>query len=234
MSHHAPDLSPHAWARLAGGLYLLVMAAYLGGVALTWQHGVRGDPAATARRIAEGETLYRAGLALQLAASWGTLGLAGALYGLLRPVAPTVALLALLWRTAEATLGGAASVLSFMALENFRTLAQAPAGSIASALAPLLGAGYSAAFHVALVFFSAGSALFFGLLMRTRHVPRALATFGLAASLLVALLSGVQLVRPSLSPALVAAWAPIFAAEIATGLWLLVRGAAAPDAAPPG
>lgn len=228
MHPHPEELSPQAWARLGGALYLLVMAAYLGGVAIASPFVVRGDALATARLIASGETLYRTGLALQLCASWGTVLLAGALYGLLRPVAPTLALLALLWRTAEATLGGVAAVVSFIALENLRQLAQAASGGPAPALAPLLTAGYSAAFHVALVFFSAGSGLFFRLLMRTRHVPRPLAAWGLAASALVAMLSFQQLVRPTLSSWLVAAWAPIFAAEIGTGLWLLMRGAARP------
>jgi len=214
------------WARGAGFMYLFVMATYLGGIAITSHCVVRGDLAATARQIAADETLYRVGLALQLVASGTTIGLAGAFYALLRPVAPNLALLALLWRTAEATLGGATAVVTFVALENLRGGGDAAGGAGPPfLLARLLTAGHVAAFHVTLIFFSLGSVLYFGLLWKSRYIPRALAAFGLLASVIVALPGFARLILPSLADPLAIAWAPIFIAEFATGTLLLVRGA---------
>lgn len=217
MSETLDDTTRHGWARCAGFMYLFVMAVYVGGVALTRPYIVPGDAVATAGHIAAGETLYRVGLALQLIASWTTILLGGAFYVLLRPIQPNLALLALLWRTAEATLGGAAAAVSFMALENLR------GGGYA--WARVLSAGYSAFFHIAVIFFSLGSILFFGLLFQSRYIPRALAAFGVIASVLVAVLGFLRLILPTLADALALAWAPIFIAEIATGAWLLWFGA---------
>ena len=226
MSETRSDPALQRWARLAGFMYLFVMAAYLGGVVITAHYAVQGDPVATARHIAAGETLYRTGLALQLVASWTTILLAGAFYALLKPVAPNLALMALLWRTAEATLGGMAAVISFIALENLRTGVDGLGSAGFLWAARLLTVGYGTVFHVTLIFFSLGSVLFFWLLLKLRHIPRALAGFGILASVLVVLLGFARLILPSLAGALVTAWAPIFIAEIGTGAYLWVRGAA--------
>jgi len=225
MNETVGDASVQRWARLSGFMYLFVMAVYLGGVAITSHFAVRGDPAATAVHIAAGESLYRAGLALQLVASWTTILLAGAFYALLRPVSPMLALLALLWRTAEATIGGVAAAFAFIALENLRSFGDEAAGAGTLFMARLLNAGYVTLFQVALIFFALGSILFFGLLYRSRYIPRALAGFGVLASVLVVLLAFARLIVPSTAESLVAGWAPIFIAEFATGLHLLVRGA---------
>lgn len=219
MTETADSTSLQRWARLAGFMYLFVMAVYLGGVAVSSHFGVRGDLVTTAARIAAAEPLYRTGLALQLVASWTTILLAGAFYALLRQVGPNLALLALMWRTAEATLGGVTAAFAYIALENVRGADGSPA------LTRLLTAGYATLFHVALVFFAAGSILFFGLLYKSRCIPRALAGFGVFASVLVALLGFARLILPSVADSLVAGWAPIFIAEFTTGLHLLVRGA---------
>jgi hypothetical protein len=44
------------------------------------------------------------------------------------------------------------------------------------------------------------------------------------ASALVTVLGFVNLIAPKLAPLLAPGWMPILAAEVLTGLWLLVRG----------
>jgi len=119
-----------------------------------------------------------------------------------------------------------AAVISFIALENLRTGVDALGNAAFLWAARLPNFGYGTPFHVTLVFFSLGSILFFWLLLESRHIPRARAGFGILASVLVALLGFARLILPSLAGALVPAWAPIFIAEIATGTWPWLRGAA--------
>jgi hypothetical protein len=51
-----------------------------------------------------------------------------------------------------------------------------------------------------------------------------LSAFGIVASVLVPMLGFASLIFPERAAALTLGWAPIFVAEIATGLWLLIAG----------
>lgn len=206
-------------------MYLLVIALYMAGDTIVAQFHVAGDLAQTAANVRAGEIAYRAGLSLQLLSSVTTILLGGAFYALLRPVDANLALFALCWRVAEAAMGGLGSTIRFTGLENFVSANGTWDEATRRSIRELLGAGHDASFFISVIFFSFGSITFFYLLLRSRFIPRALAVLGLLASVSVTSLGFANLVTPELPAAADYGWALIFAAEIATGLWLLIRGA---------
>ena len=102
-----------AYARFAGFMFLLVNAAYMVGLAIISRFAVPGNIAETAHRILQSELLYRLGLASLLMGALGTVFLAMGLYVAVRPIDGNLAMLALVFRIAEATIFGVLSVLNF-------------------------------------------------------------------------------------------------------------------------
>jgi hypothetical protein len=218
------DKSQGKYARLAGFMFLFGVAAYMSGHTITSRFAVPDDFAATGQKLAVSYALYRVGLALMLVTSWGTILLAGALYALLKPVDPVLALLALLWRVGETILGAMAVVIRFVRLENHVAAARGGDVDGRRSLGKLIDAGFLSTFNVATLFFTAGSTLFFYLLLRTRFLPRALSAFGLVSSILLATLAAANLILPKLPPQAEYLGMPMLVAEIAAGFWLLFAG----------
>jgi len=214
------------YGRVAGFMYLFVMASFLAGFGILSRFFVRGDLAATAKNIAASEWLYRLGLSGLLIASLTTILLAGAFYVLLEPVNRQLALFALLWRVGESVLGGVAVFFLFMSVIIHTGAASAFGPGQQQALARLISHGYVVGFTISLVYFSAGSLLFFYLLLRSAFIPRILSAFGVLASAHVTIVGFANLIVPSRAAGLSFGWewAPMFVAEIAAGLWLLVAG----------
>jgi uncharacterized protein DUF4386 len=175
--------SQSSYARLAGVMYLLVLAF---------------DVAAS---LLIGSS-HRWGLVLLLLGSMSTVLLAVGLYVTVKPVDGNLALAALLFRVAEAAIGGMG-------------VAGAQSGNLSSGEATAIPA----------LFFCTGSTLFFYLFLRSTYIPRLLAGWGVFASLVYAAYWLFSLVVPNYPMAVaVAASLPILIAEVGTGLWLLIRG----------
>jgi hypothetical protein len=87
------------------------------------------------------------------------------------------------------------------------------------------GAGVGASF------FAVGSLLYSYLFLKARSIPVALSVLGAIASLI--LIVGVPLQtaggQATSEGAAIVIWIPMLIFEISTGLWLLVKGAKAPD-----
>ena len=79
-------------ARLAGLMYLVVMASFIAPYAMVSAIVVPGDFAQTARNVAASETLYRAALVIQALGCAAIIVLSGALYALLRHLNAPLAL----------------------------------------------------------------------------------------------------------------------------------------------
>jgi hypothetical protein len=90
-----------------------------------------------------------------------------------------------------------------------------------------LGA-HGAAYGVGLVLAGLRSTTFCYLWLRSRLVPRALALFGVLASVLMGICSFSFIIFPELEKVIPVAiyGGPIFLFELAIGSWLLVRGLA--------
>ena len=109
-------MTQQRYARLAGLSYLLVLAVDIAGLVITSSIEGNGDFAAAARNVAASETLYRVGLCLALLGCLLTIPLAIGLFVTLRPANPSLATMGLVFRSAEAAIGGVGIVGSFAAL----------------------------------------------------------------------------------------------------------------------
>ncbi len=214
------------YARIAGFVYLLLIVMFMGGE-FTISHIVgSGGFVDKLNHIVAGERLFRAALSVETLTSVCTVALAYALYATLRSVDENISRMAMYWRMGEAFIGGAASILSFVSL-SLRSDPKYLEILGADKLQAVLGLAHSAdfaSFNITTTFFSVGSTLFFYLFFKSRCIPRMLSGFGMFASVVVLCVSLGNLVMPEYASVIQFGWAPIFIAEISTGIWLLVRG----------
>lgn len=129
-------MSVPAQARLAGALYLVIIAAGVWGEAVA-RGGtiVPGDAEATARAIRDGGTMFRAALLADLLMALCDAGVAVLLFLLLRPLAPAAALAAMVFRLVQTSVVAANMLVTAAALA-----AAGEAAGLATALMDLRGA----------------------------------------------------------------------------------------------
>lgn len=212
------------YARFAGLMYFVVLAFDIAGLVLTMAIAGAGSFVEASQRISGAETLYRFGLCCALLGSIATIPLAGGLYAAVRRADPDLAVMALLFRTAEAAIGGTGIVASFYALQ-LHLGAGHPGALSASQLGALAELSHGISSDVAALFFSVGSSIFFYLFLRSNLIPRLLSAWGLFASLAYAVVWLISLVAPpAAGTAQLVGSLPILIAELSTGFWLLTRG----------
>lgn len=213
------------YARIAGLVYLLLIALYTVGQLLISNVVGEGDFAQRLVHITAGQTLYRLGLVIQLLLSLFTVLLAYAIYVVLKPVNERIARLAMYCRLGEA-FGGLSASVSFgvLSLQSDPKYLQAFGIVQLQAISELAKSAEFASFNIATLFFSFGSTIFFYLFMQTRYIPRVLSAFGVFASVVTLFVSLGNLTFPAYANVIQFGWIPIFVAEITTGVWLLVRG----------
>lgn len=215
-----------AYARFAGLMYFFTVFDVTGVVILARISG-SGNFLATAHSVAAWETLYRIGLFLGLVGTLSTVFLAIGLYVTLRPIDRNLALTALLFRLAESVIGGVVVVLGFTTLQIYLNANHANAidAHQLGALGDLVSRTSAVGTEVSVIFFSVGSTIFFYLFLRSAYIPRMLAAWGLAGSLLCMAAFVGSLLAPQSADLLTGGGGvPIGLAELATGLWLLTRG----------
>lgn len=231
MTDPIAEQAQRAYARLAGLMYFLVLGFDVAGALIGANIGGGGKFVETAHRIMASETLYRIGLGLSLAGSLSTILLAIGLYVAVKPFDRNLAMMALLFRVVEITVGAFGIAVAFGVLQLYlgANQANAFAATQLGALAELGGSASGAATDISALFFSVGSTLFFLLFLRSRYLPRILSAWGIFASLVYAAVWLVSLILPPYA-ATAAAYGsvPILFAELSTGLWLLVRGITLP------
>jgi hypothetical protein len=216
--------SQRAYARLAGLMYFVVLAADIAGLVLESAVAGGGTFEARAQQIIASEGLYRVALVCSLGGALSTILLATSLYVAVRPVDGNLALMALLFRTGETVIGAVGIVTSFAVLHLSLTVRDATAfdANQLGALASLFSTGATSA--IAAIFFSLGSTIFFYVFLKSTYIPRALSAWGVFASLCYAALWIARLILPESSGLAVYGSLPIAIAELATGFWLLVKG----------
>ena len=155
MTERIAEASPRLKARIAGGLWLMVIIASLSAFLIRSPLIVRGDAAATATNILASESLFRLGFAADLVAGVCYMGVTVLLYGLLKPVSSSVSLLAAFFGLAGVAIRSATS------LNDLATLGLLGSGQYSSAFATsqlqalaLMSLRLSAqGFNLAMVFF---------------------------------------------------------------------------------
>jgi hypothetical protein len=151
------EYSQRGYARLAGLMYLLVLAFDIAGMVVVSAVRGSGSFLDAAHTIVAREPLYRIGLLLGLAGSLCTIPLAVGLYVALRPVDGNLALMGLLFRMVEAATGAMGTASAFATLQIYLA-ANHPSGLEANQLGtPVDFSSSGLASYVAAIFFCVGS-----------------------------------------------------------------------------
>ena len=216
-------------AKVAGWSGLLTFAiVVLGNYVLLNPLIVPGNVAATAQNIAEHQTQVRVTAVCFLTYSLGVIVLLTALYVILKPINPGIALIgalfrlvfALLWLLAPLNLLGALRLLSNASyLQVFEP-------DRLQALARLhIGANFDA-YYVGLPFFGLAATVCAWLWLKSNYIPRGLSIFGVIASAWCVLCAVVYLIFPDFNK-IVNDYifdSPMALFELAVSFWLLFRG----------
>ncbi len=220
--------SPRAVARTAGVLYLVIIVC-----GLFSELFVRGrlvdvtDPSGTAAAIAGSEGLFRLGFAADLLMVVSDVGLAVLLYVLLRPVSRTLALVAAAFRIVQS------AVLGMNLLHHLDAAlmldSSGPAGSLPTAQRDALVAmsmdSHAYGYLIALVFFGVHLVILGYLVVKAPYFPAWLGVLMVVAGAGYLTDSFSFFLVPGYDGALSSAvLAPALVAELATVLWLLVKG----------
>lgn len=214
-------------ARIAGGLYWMVIAGGLFAGAVQGFLTVRGDAAATAQAIAAHEALWRWGIAVHLVyLAFPAVIMDVLLYRIFRPVQPTLALLALVAALTAGAVEGAALLQLHLPLAAGASPSSGALGEAErQALAYLAIRLYETGCAFALLFFSGFCAAMGALILRSRLLPRAIGVMMLLAGICYFANSLTTVVAPTLA-SLLLPWIllPCFAGEASLATWLLIKG----------
>jgi hypothetical protein len=221
-------VSPKRKARIAGFFYLL--CAITGAFAEMYVRGnliVAGDAAATAANILAHEQMFRLGLAADIIAGTCYIVVTILLYELLKPVNPTLSLLAAAFSLVGCAVGALSGILHLAPLVMLGgepylgafSTAQLKAASLA--LLTLHAQGNL----IGLVFFGIYCFLIGFLILRSRFLPRIVGALMALAGLCYLVNSFAHFISPAfashLSPWIIL---PCGIGELALTFWLLVMG----------
>jgi hypothetical protein len=226
----AAEVNLDRYARIAGFLFLFYIGIAFAGSIIMNSYHVPGDLVSTRENVQAAALDYRLTILMQLAGDMTAIGLGWSLFVLLRPIDPHIALLALLWRVAEGSIGAMGSSFRLLGANLLTTGNPAALPGNQDAMAALMIAAPRATFPIVVLYFAFGSLLFFYLLVRSGLIPRMLGWLGILGSVGAAALALGMMLLPAFGAILQFLWLPLLVAEVATGLWLLVRGCRHSDA----
>lgn len=214
--------STRSTAITAGALFLLASVASLAAAALL--------PALTGTDYLDGVAGHSGQLAasalLYLVAAGASVGIAIALYPVLKQTSAALALGAAVFRTIEAVFytAGVVSLLTIGTLAQ--QLTTAPAGDRAAtyAMADTLVSVREHSAVAAVFAVSVGAFMYYLVFWRARLVPRWLSGWGLAAVLLMLTASVLALVSDNPVTGYVPLALPLGVQELVLAVWLLVKG----------
>ena len=207
----------------AGVLFIVATVASLAGSAL---YGPIVNDPDRLLRVGASVSPLAAGVLLQLVAAGASVGIAVALYPVLKQWGAAMALGSVVFRTLEATMYtiGVVSLVALMPLgRQFAGAAVTERASLTALGEVLLGVR-DAAVVAGVLAFSVGALLYYWLLYTSNLVPRWLSGWGIAALFLMmaACLLAVFNQNPVTSYVILAA--PIGVQEMVLAVWLIVRG----------
>lgn len=219
-------IAQNKYARMAGLMYLLVIAVFITGLFLRSSIEKSGTFLDFSHRIASSEHVYRIGVSVQLSTMLLAFWLAISLYVALRPANRNLALAAFSFRLGEIVLGATWIILQFLSSSVHIAADHAGMFSVGqlSELSELIAQTSANSLNVSAIFMGVGSTIFFYLFLRSRYIPRALSGLGIFASLLVIAACFAKLILPEYTSILDFAFIPTGLSEVTTGLWLMVKG----------
>lgn len=228
MKTKVTELSPSAYARIAGVLYLIItVAAVFAHFVIPDQLIVPGDAAATAANITTSESLFRMGaVGSELIILLSEIVLSVVLYVLLKPVNKTLSLVAAVSRLAMTTIHGLNLLNYYFVLQLLQsgdTLAVFSQAQV-NALVTLFLDAHSTGFTIGVAFLVPHVLILGYLIFKSGYFPKVLGILFIAAG--VGYLfdtTGLLLVADyTTTPGLIAM--VIAVAEIAFPIWLLIKG----------
>ncbi len=223
------DESQRKAARVVGLSYLLaLLPAIFAEFFVSDRLIVYDNAAETARNIIAHERLFRLGIAANLLVFAIDVVLITALFVVLERVNRHLVLLATFFRLIETTM------LAVVVLNDFNVLRLLSGADYLRvfeadrlhALARLSIGMHGAVYNVVLLIFGFGSTVFCYLWLKSGYIPRALALWGVFASVLVGVCTFSFIVFPELGKVVTVGYyaGPIFLFELAMGLWLPIKG----------
>jgi len=227
MTIHTEDASIQKAARVAGFVYMLIIIiGVLNGIFIDSKLLVSGNDAATANNIMANDLLFRTGIVSILILYASVVVLSWSLYIILKTVNKNLALLAMLLRLAEAVLGGAIVLISFIVLQllngGYSTIFETEQ---LQALAGLFLNVRTAGLDIVLIFVGLGGTVFCYLFFKSKYVPVILATWGIFTYLSMLVLALINILlpnRPEMMEIVLFALGAFF--ELIFGFWLLLKG----------
>src|SRR5881397_4189948 len=228
------DNSQRTAAKVAGWSGLLTFAIVVfGNFVLLNPLTVPGNVAATAQNIVAHETQFRFTVVCFLTYSLGVVVLLSALYVILKPVNPGLALVGALSRFVFALLWllSTLNMLSALRLLSNANYLQVFEPDRLQALAKLhLGANFDD-YYVGLPFFGLAATVYAWLWLKSNYIPRGLSIFGVISSAWCVFCAVVYLIFPNFNK-IVNDYifdSPMALFELALSFWLLFKGLKAGD-----
>jgi hypothetical protein len=227
MTEHPAEQSLVAYARAAGVLYLVIIVFGLfSEVVVRSSLIVRGDAAATTANILASEGLFRIGFATDSIVFLSDAALAVLLYVVLAPVSKPLALVAAVFRLAQATVLGLNLLNHYAAL-----LLLGGAGYLSAftadqlhALALLALDTHRHGYDLGLLFFGVHCLILGYLVVRSDSFPGILGVLLESAGVVYLVGSYTLFLLPDLAPRLAPIYVVALIAELAFCGWLLVKG----------
>src|SRR5467141_725043 len=223
------DNSQRTAAKVAGVAGLLAFALVVfGNYVLLGPLVVPRNAVDTARNILAHETQFRAALTCFISYDIGAIVLSTALYVILAPINRGLALAGALFRVAFAMLWLIAPLNSLAAL---RLLGDAPYLKIfepdrLQALARVQLAGSLDDYYVGLPFFGLAATVCAWLWLKSKYIPKGLATFGVISSACCVVCPFMFLIFPGFAKPVDPYWfdSPMAIFELILSFWLLFKG----------
>jgi len=223
------DNSQRTAAKVAGWSGLLTFAIVVfGNFVLLNPLTVPGNAAATAQNIVAHETQFRLTVVCFLTYSLGVVVLLSALYVILKPLNPGLALVGALSRLVFAFLWllSTLNMLSALRLLSNANYLQVFEPDRLQALAKLhLGANFDD-YYVGLPFFGLAATICAWLWLKSNYIPRGLALYGLISSAWCVFCAFVYLIFPHFNKIVNDWWFdfPMAVFELVLSFWLLFKG----------
>ena len=223
------DNSQRTAAKVAGWSGLLTFAIVVfGNFVLLNPLTVPGNAAATARNIVAHETQFRLTVVCFLTYSLGVVVLLSALYVILKPLNPGLALVGALSRLVFAFLWllSTLNMLSALRLLSNANYLQVFEPDRLQALAKLhLGANFDD-YYVGLPFFGLAATICAWLWLESNYIPRGLALYGVISSAWCVFCAFVYLIFPHFNKIVNDWWFdfPMAVFELVLSFWLLFKG----------
>lgn len=224
---HRARAGPLALARVAGGLYLIIIVCgVFTEVVVRGSVVVPGDAAATAANLLASEALFRFGFLTDSLMFLADVALAVLLFVLLEPAGRTLALVAAAFRLAQA----AVLALNLLHQQAALLVLTGPEYASAFGVEPLHGLAYllldlhAHGYDVGLLLFGVHCLVLGYLIVGSGFLPKVLGFLMVGAS--VAYLTGsyTRFLFPEHLPGVTPVYVVAFVAEVALCGWLLVRG----------